>query len=89
MTSKFAHLGQTVQQVSDIVQEGSDNQFVGGAGGLGQVRGLQGVLRLGHLLAEVGALAPVGEHLQNAIDDFHWLSSRQGIQGTTTTRVPG
>ena len=64
-------LGQLVNQVADIVQQGRHHQRVGRAGRLGVMGRLQGVLQLRNRLADISGVPLGGEQLANLVDDVH------------------
>lgn len=64
---------ETVEEVSDIVEEGSRDEFFAGSSLLGQIRRLKRVLSFGYLLAEVEATAVVIKEINDLINNRHTL----------------
>jgi hypothetical protein len=70
---------EAVEEVADVVEERACDEFVGGTGLFGQVRGLQGVLGLRDLLAEIQFAAVVVEEIEDLVDDAHATILGQSI----------
>jgi hypothetical protein len=63
-------VGQVMQQMSDVVQQGRRHERRTGAGLAGEMGGLQSVLALRDRLAAIAGAAALAKHSQNLLDDF-------------------
>ena len=84
-----AVLGQLVNQVADVVQQGRHDQLVARARLLGVIGGLQRVLQLRDRLADVGGVSLGGEQFANLVDDVHGrAASRRCVACERNTAAP-